>query len=159
MVIGLTDITLGGEAAMMKSIVGGILMAVGAFFVLGFTITLSKAGFGAGDVMGLFLLGLGPIAGGGAMIRSHIRAKQHALQAHERDVFARREKEIIQLAQARRGRLSIPDIVAGTSLSTADAEAVMRDMTTKGYVDMQVTDAGVIVYEFYEIAHRQPLAE
>jgi hypothetical protein len=44
-------------------------------------------------------------------------------------------------------------------MSTDQAEQVMREMTTKGYVDMQVTDSGVIVYEFYEIVHRKSLDE
>ena len=42
-------------------------------------------------------------------------------------------------------------------MTTLEAEEMMKEMTVKGYVDMQVTDSGVIVYEFYEIAHRNRL--
>jgi hypothetical protein len=40
-------------------------------------------------------------------------------------------------------------------MNTIEADAMMREMTTKGYVNMQVTDAGVILYEFYELVHRE----
>lgn len=144
---------------MIKSIIGGILIAFGAFMLLGVSVNLSKSALDVADIVGALVFGAGPIAGGGLLIRGRVKAKQQALQAQKRDLYARHEKEIIRLAQAHKGRISIPEIVAETSLSTAEADQVMREMTTKGYVDMQVTDAGVIVYEFYEIAHRTPLEE
>ena len=65
-----------------------------------------------------------------------------------------REKEIIQLAQKKGGRLSILEIVAETSMSTAEADAIMTEMTTKGYVYMNVTESGAIIYEFPGILER-----
>ena len=66
-----------------------------------------------------------------------------------------REKEIIQLAQKKGGRLSILEIVAETSMSTAEADAIMTEMTTKGYVYMNVTESGAIIYEFPGILERR----
>ena len=71
----------------------------------------------------------------------------------------RKKNTNARLAQKKGGRLTIPEIVVDTSMSTEEAEAMMQTMTSKGYVDMQVTDSGVIVYEFYEIAHRNRLNE
>ncbi len=144
---------------MLKSIIGGILIAFGAFMLLGVSVNLSESALETADIVGAIVLGIGPIAGGGLMIRGRMKAKQQALHAQKRDAYVRHEKEIIRLAQSHGGRISIPEIVAATSLSTDEADSVMREMTTKGYVDMQVTDSGVIVYEFYEIAHRKPLEE
>ena len=144
---------------MLKSILGGILIAFGAFILLGVSVNLFEAALEIADIVGAIVFGIAPIAGGGLMIRSRVKAKRQALRAKERDAYVRHEKEIIRLAQSHEGRISIPEIVAETSLSTDEADAVMREMTTKGYVDMQVTDSGVIVYEFYEIAHRKPLEE
>jgi len=144
---------------MLKSILGGILVTFGAVIFFGTIINSSESALRIGDIIGAIVLGIGPIAGGGLMIRSRVKAKRQALHAKERDAYVRHEKEIIRLAQSHEGRISIPEIVAETSLSTDEADAVMREMTTKGYVDMQVTDSGVIVYEFYEIAHRKPLEE
>jgi len=144
---------------MIKSIFGGILIAIGAFFLLGFTVAASRSGLSIGDIVGALLVGIGPVAGGGLLIRSHVKAKRNILAAREKDKYARQEKEIIRLAQQKAGRLSIPEIVAETSMSTDEADQILREMTTKGYVDMQVTESGVIVYEFYEIAHRKLLEE
>ena len=113
----------------------------------------------AGDIVAALLLGVGPMFGGGLLIRSHMKTKQKALSARKKDEYVRREKEIIRLAQKKSGRLSIPDIVAETSMNSDEADQIMRELTTKGYVDMQVTESGVIIYEFYEIAHRKPLEE
>lgn len=146
---------------MIKSIAGGLLIAFGAFFLLGFSVSVSRGAspFAIGNIIGVLVLSVTPIAGGGMLIRSHIKHKQLALRAREKDEYARHEKEIIRIAQKRGGRISIPEVVAETSMSTDEADQVLREMTTKGYVDMQVTESGVIVYEFYEIAHRKPLEE
>ena len=146
---------------MIKSIIGGILVAIGGFLLAGFVLNAADASFAinAGDIVAALLLGVGPMVGGGLLIRSHTKTKQKALSARKKDEYARREKEIIRLAQKKAGRLSIPDIVAETSLNSDEADHIMQELTTKGYVDMQVTDSGVIVYEFYEIAHRKSLDE
>jgi hypothetical protein len=146
---------------MIKLTIGGILVGIGGFLLTGFFLNAADASFAinAGDIVAALLLGVGPMAGGGLLIRGHLKAKQKALSAQKKDEYVRREKEIIRLAQQKAGRLSIPDIVAETSMNSDDAEHIMRELTTKGYVDMQVTESGVIVYEFYEIAHRKPLEE
>jgi hypothetical protein len=146
---------------MIKSIIGGILVAIGGIILAGFFLNAADAAFAinAGDIVAALLLGVGPMVGGGLLIRSHMKRKQQALSAQKKDEYARREKEIIKLAQKKAGRLSIPDIVAETSLNSDEADRIMQELTTKGYVDMQVTDSGVIVYEFYEIAHRKSLDE
>ena len=61
---------------------------------------------------------------------------------------SRLEKEIVKLAQRKGGRLSILEIVAETSLNTKEADEIMEEMTVKGYVTMDVTDSGAIVYTF-----------
>jgi hypothetical protein len=144
---------------MKKAVVGGILLCVGLFLSLGFFLNAMEKGVDAGDIAAVVLLGIAPVIGGGMLIRSHFKEKQKAVLEKQAAIQTQQEKEIIRLAQQKGGRLSIPEIVAGTSLNTIEADQLMREMTTKGYVDMQVTDAGVIIYEFYEIAHRNKLEE
>ena len=145
----------------MKSIIGGILLFIGLFLLAGFILNAADKSFavGVGDIAAAILLGVAPAVGGGLLIRSHSREKQKALLDKKNALQAKQETKIFRLAQQKGGRLSIPDIVAGTSLSTVEADRVMREMTEKGYVNMQVTDSGVIIYEFYEIAHRNELEE
>lgn len=146
---------------MIKPTIGGILLFIGLFLLAGFILNAAEESFavGIGDIAAALLLGVAPAVGGGLLIRSHIKGKQRVLLDKKNALQAKRETEIFRLAQQKGGRLSIPDIVAGTALSTIEADRIMREMTEKGYVNMQVTDSGVIIYEFYEIAHRNELEE
>ncbi len=142
----------------MKLIGGGILIFIGLFMLLGVVAGGGDESLAVNAVM-FILFVIAPISGGGMLIRSHFKRKQKALLEKKKALQGTREKEVIRLAQQKGGYLSIPDIVAGTSMSTIEADQIMREMTEKGYVNMQVTDSGVILYEFYEIAHRNKLEE
>ncbi|GAK52472.1 hypothetical protein U14_03723 [Candidatus Moduliflexus flocculans] len=144
---------------MMKSIGAWGLIGVGAFLSLGLAVNLSKGKFDVSDVVVWILFGIAPIIGGVLLLRSRANEKKIALKKQEQSRYALQEKEILRLAQEKGGRLAIPDIVVGTSLSSTEAEAIMREMAARGFADMQVTDAGIIVYEFYEIANRPKLEE
>jgi hypothetical protein len=144
---------------MIKSIIGGILIAFGVFLSLGFVINATQEGINAGDIAAILMLGIAPIAGGGVLIRSHFKRKRNVLLDQKKALQAKQETEIFRLAQQKGGRLSIPDIVAGTSLSTIEVDQIMRTMAENGYVSMEVTNSGIIIYEFYEIAHRNELEE
>lgn len=139
---------------------GGVLIFIGLFMLLGLVSgdALQEGSLASNLVMAI-LFTLAPIVGGGFMIRSHFMKKRKALKEQQTALQRAREKQILRLAQQKGGRISIPEIVVDTSMSTEEAEEFMQDLTAKGYVDMQVTDSGVIVYEFYEIAHRNRLEE
>ncbi len=143
---------------MNKLIGGGVCMFIGLFMLFGFLATPKEFSLIVSLMYGLLLIAA-PIAGGGLLIRSHFTAKRKALQDTQKVLQEQQEREIIRLAQKKGGRLTIPEIAADTSLGTSEAEETMKEMTSKGYVDMQVTESGVIVYEFYEIAHRNSLKE
>jgi hypothetical protein len=137
---------------------GGILIFIGLFMLLGLVAGDSDETFAVLVVMFVLFI-FAPITIGSGLIYSHFKQKRTKQLDQQQDLELRQEKEVIRLAQRSRGRLSIPEIVADTSMSTAEAELLMQTMTQKGYVDMQVTDSGVIVYEFYEIAHRHTFPE
>ncbi len=100
---------------------------------------------------------LTPLVGGGYMIRSHVKQKQLSLKAKQAALYQRREKQVLRLAQQHGGRLSVPEIAVNTSMSTDQAEAFMEELTRKGYVDIQVTGSGAIVYEFYGMSDGKSL--
>lgn len=135
----------------MKRIVGGsVLIFVGLFMLLGFFTSTKDSSF-ATDAIMLLLFVLAPIVGGIFMIRNHFVSQQKVSKEQKKALQSAREKEVILLAQAKGGILTIPEIIAESSLNSDEAEEVMKEMVVKGYVDMNTTDAGVIVYEFYEI--------
>lgn len=140
---------------MGKLIGGGVFVFVGLFMLAGAIINIAEGDSGlVRNLAVLAVFGGVPLGVGSLLIRSHFKTKQHALQEKRDHQLKKWEKEIIRLAQHRDGRLTIPDIVAETSMDSEEADEVMREMASNGYVNMQVTDSGVIVYEFYEIAHR-----
>ena len=141
---------------MMKSIGAWGLIGFGVFISFGELYVISKGNFSFADFAAWLLFGITPIIIGGVLL---IRGKKHDIKHNQQARYALQEKEILRLAQEKGGRLAIPDIVVGTSLNSTEAETVMREMAARGFADMQVTDAGIIVYEFYEIANRPKLEE
>ena len=72
----------------------------------------------------------------------------------EKEKQAAREKEIVKLAQQKAGKLSILEIVAETSMNSAEVEEMMNDMAGRGLVNMDVTETGGIIYVFPGMAER-----
>ena len=124
-------------------------MVFGALVALGVLIEAGKNGIRAEDILGLLIAGVLPIAGGISMIRSQMRAKQSARLAELKSLQTQREKEILQLARQKGGRLAVAEVAAGTSLSLDEAEQAMNEMAARGYVNTEMTDSGVIMYVFF----------
>lgn len=58
---------------------------------------------------------------------------------------------IYRLAKRLNGRLTVSDVVIETGLGTEDAEQLLRSLTDSLRVRMEVSDDGVVVYEFVEL--------
>ncbi len=69
-------------------------------------------------------------------------------EENEERITKKQQKEMLKLAQAKDGILSVSEVVLGTSLSMEEAERCLQKFAAKGYAQMTVTDAGAIVYEF-----------
>ncbi len=137
---------------------GGALIAGGLFMFLGVAVGLAEEGmasFDIGDMVGLLVMAVAPVTAGAFIIRGHFKQKHKALKAQQKALERDREREILQLAQRKGGRLTITEIAADSSLTTDEAEKFMNELTSKGYVSMNVTETGVIVYDFYDISHRE----
>ncbi|MDH5682437.1 MAG: hypothetical protein OEZ36_12680 [Spirochaetota bacterium] len=63
------------------------------------------------------------------------------------------EKQILKLAKAKYGRLTVSEVALGTSLSLEEADAALKQFVIGGYANMEVTDEGAIVYDFPGIKH------
>ncbi len=140
---------------MKKVIGGGFLVFVGLFMLLGLFASTKPANLLV-DGMVFLLFVLGPVIGGGLLIRSHYALNTRAEVESRKASIAAREKEVLRLAKARGGELTIPDIVTETSMSTEEADEVMRELVVKRFADMKMTDSGAIVYEFFELLRDEP---
>jgi hypothetical protein len=143
----------------MKRIVGGsVLIFIGLFMLMGFLVSTKESSF-ATDAMMILLFVLAPIVGGLFMLRSHFTSQQKVSKEQKKALQSAHEKEVILLARAKGGTLTIPEIIAESSLNSDEAEEVMKELVVKRYADMKMTDTGVIVYEFYEIIKQREEAE
>jgi len=68
--------------------------------------------------------------------------------AKEEKISEEKQKEVLKLAQAKGGTLTVSEVALGTSLSLDEAERCLKRFSAKGYAIMSVTDSGAIVYEF-----------
>ncbi len=80
-----------------------------------------------------------------------------ALQARRKAVMRGMERRILRLAQERGGVLTVTDVAAELDLSLEAAEKILIGMDDGFRIRSDVTDVGVIVYEFPEIKHRPQL--
>lgn len=75
------------------------------------------------------------------------KAKQKKIRKQQK-----RESELIHLAEKKGGRLSVSEVVASTNIDAQTAEEMLDEMTRRGTVDMQISESGVIVYEFLDLS-------
>lgn len=80
-----------------------------------------------------------------------------ALQDRRKAVMRGLERRILKLAKARGGALTVTDVAAELDLSLEAAEKLLNEMEDGFRIVSDVTDTGIIVYEFPEVQHRPKL--
>lgn len=61
------------------------------------------------------------------------------------------EKQILDIAKKHGGKITVTQVAMDTDLSIEQAEKKLQDLVKSGYVQMNVTDNGVMIYEFMEL--------
>ncbi|HUP89471.1 MAG TPA: hypothetical protein VM100_08975 [Longimicrobiales bacterium] len=61
------------------------------------------------------------------------------------------EAEALKLAESLGGKLTILEVVKEFAISPEDAKETLDGLARRGLADFQVTDAGVVVYDFVEL--------
>ncbi len=85
-----------------------------------------------------------PMGLGGMLYISGVTGQKH------KELKAK-EKKVLRLAQNSGGRVNVTQLASNSDMTMEDAKATLDEMAIKGYVDTNVNEAGVIVYEFYDI--------
>lgn len=75
----------------------------------------------------------------------------HSLQQRREAILQRMQRRVLQLAWARRGRLTATEVAAEMDLSLSAAERVLLSMDDGFRVRTEVTDEGLLVFDFPEI--------
>ena len=74
--------------------------------------------------------------------------------------YRRQQNRVVRLAQERGGRLSATETAADTGLTVEEAEGILKRLADGGYVELEVTQSGMVIYRFPEVlfAHEKPWA-
>lgn len=89
-------------------------------------------------------------AGGGAALQGVARKEREARRAA---LISNLQMPVLALAAQRRGRLTVTETAAALGWPLPRAEKVLNSLEDGLRVNSEVTDEGVIVYEFRELAH------
>ncbi len=136
---------------MIKMIASVLCFVIGGLMLIGFFVNLEEKGLTKSDLIAVIFFGVLPIIVGIVLLRSNYQNQKRAREAQERALKEEKEGEIIRLAQRKKGRLTVTEVAAATSLTLEEAEKILQEMVTRGYVGLKVTNSGILVYEFYEI--------
>lgn len=92
-------------------------------------------------------------AGGTAAIWWGLKARQDRRMA----LMTRLQRRVLLLATEKGGTLTVTEVAASLNLSLAGAESVLESMDDGLRVRSDVTNQGIIVYEFPEVRHHPRL--
>ena len=65
--------------------------------------------------------------------------------------YRRQQNQLLRLAQQRQGRLTVTEAATETGMTVQDAEQIMKDLADRGYVEIELTESGMMVYRFPEV--------
>ena len=129
------------RGGMVRRVLGVVMVLVATLLI-----SIGFAGWGAiiaavGSVVG---------AGGVATIWWGLKARQD----HRRALMSRLQRGVLLLATEKGGTLTVTEAAAVLDLSLSAAEKVLESMDDGIRVRSEVTNQGIIVYEFPEVMHQ-----
>ena len=79
------------------------------------------------------------------------------LQSRRKAIMQRIQRKILRLASSRGGTLTVTEVAADLNLGLPAAEKILTSMDDGFRVRSEISEEGVIYYEFPEILHRKEL--
>lgn len=119
-----------------------------AWSIILFILSAIMLAIGAAELE-LVIFVFGVLAAAGAVVL-HLSANR-AREARRQSMIAALQTPVLKLAAARHGVLTVTDVAAGLGWSLKRAEKVLQSLDDGWRVNSEVTDEGVIVYEFREL--------
>jgi hypothetical protein len=132
-----------------RTLGGVVLLLVSVFMLLGFV--RSDASFAALNTIVAVLVSVVLPAIGGVMLLR--RANKYGRRSGSRADQLRQttiEAEILRLAMLNAGRLTAVEVASALALTTEEAKATLDGLVTREVADLDITDAGVLVYSFHD---------
>ena len=139
----------GADEALPRRGVTRRVLGVGMVLVAALMISVGLVNFELAAVAVGSVLG----AGGTGTIWLGLKARQ----ARRRALMTRLQRRVLLLATEKGGTLTVTEVAASLDLSLAAAESVLEGMDDGLRVRSDVTNQGIIVYEFPEVRHHPRL--
>lgn len=100
-------------------------------------------------------IAVGSILGGGGSLTFYWG--WHQLQERRKAIMERLQRKVLRLASAKGGTLTVTEVAADINIGLPAAEKILTSMDDGFRVRSEISDQGVIYYEFPEILHRKEL--
>ena len=84
---------------------------------------------------------------------NHVTERKRLRKDRERHRRQTLDLDILRLADAEGGRITAMEVAMERSVPPEVAVAALGALVLRGVATVEVTDAGVLVYGFYDIAH------
>ncbi len=137
----------------MGKLIGGILLILIALFML---IGFAKANVNASGAVLAITFALAVILPGAAGVGLILAYRRGGKQfsAHKEALKQQTlSSEILKFAMRKGGKLMVVEVVSEFAVDEAAAKAALDAFHNKGMAEIELTDAGVMVYSFYDIQH------
>jgi hypothetical protein len=106
---------------------------------------------GPSTAVALIISVLLPAAGGALLLKPNLFGNKR-VAANKADLRQRTlEAEVLALAAKKEGKLTIVEVVTDMAVTPEEAKSVLDALAVRGMADFQVTDSGVVVYDFQDI--------
>jgi hypothetical protein len=137
---------------MGRKLGGVLLLLISAFMLLGFV--RSSTSFASLNTMIAILVSVVlPAAAGVALLRAANRTERRGGKRVAQLRQATIESEILRLAMLHGGRLTAVEVASALALPAEEAKATLDGLVTREVADLDITDAGVLVYTFHDAKH------
>jgi hypothetical protein len=101
------------------------------------------------------MVAIGSVIGGGGSLTFYWGWS--GLQERRKAIMQRIQRKILRLASSRGGTLTVTEVAADLNLGLSAAEKILTSMDDGFRVRSEISDEGVLYYEFPEILHRKEL--
>lgn len=137
----------------MRKLAGAAGLAAIALFMLAGYLASGGAAGGTAALAALALtVGL-PGLGAVLLARSHF-AEQSRLSGRKAQLRQQTiDAEILALARARGGRLTAVEVATHLAMTPESAREALDGLAIRSQAEMEITDAGLLVYDFPDIRH------
>ena len=132
------------SSGIKRRFIGSAMILFASFMILMGLIEAEAAMMAVGSVIG---------AGGSGSFFWGWQALQERRQALQTGL----QRKVLQLAERRGGSLTVTEVAADLNLSLPAAEKVLIAMDDGFRVRSEITDQGILLYEFPEVRHRDLL--